>query len=236
MNTAIVPTTVSISEDQITDTTWLRYFDPKKALKGLNAHLGGLPSSDTPERYTRRNYIRGILYFLEWNGGAALRLPTEQVIKEFIAHLKHEKEWTRGNVVQNGVSSTTVAMGLISLPVMMKYKYSKSLACGTICASGTLGQIIPPSIVLILLGDVLGVPVGDLFQAAIWPGVMLVGAYIVYILIYAKLNPEAAQPIERDDSISRKQEVINALKAIVPPHVLTIVVSFALFAGVATPR
>jgi tripartite ATP-independent transporter DctM subunit len=79
------------------------------------------------------------------------------------------------------------------------------------------------------------VPVGDLFQAAIWPGVMLVGAYIVYILIYAKLNPEAAQPIERDDSISRKQEVINALKAIVPPLALIIVVLGSIFAGVATP-
>ncbi|SBS68857.1 Sialic acid TRAP transporter permease protein SiaT [Vibrio atlanticus] len=118
---------------------------------------------------------------------------------------------------------------------MLKYNYDKGLACGTICASGTLGQIIPPSIVLILLGDVLGVPVGDLFQAAIWPGVMLVGAYIVYILIYAKLNPEAAQPIERDDSISRKQEVINALKAIIPPLALIIVVLGSIFAGVATP-
>ncbi|NAZ44881.1 TRAP transporter large permease subunit [Vibrio toranzoniae] len=133
------------------------------------------------------------------------------------------------------VGASVVAMGLISLPVMLKYNYDKGLACGTICASGTLGQIIPPSIVLILLGDVLGVPVGDLFQAAIWPGVMLVGAYIVYILIYAKLNPESAQPIERDDSISRKQEVFNALKAILPPLALIIVVLGSIFAGVATP-
>ncbi len=133
------------------------------------------------------------------------------------------------------VGASVVAMGLISLPVMLKYNYDKGLACGTICASGTLGQIIPPSIVLILLGDVLGVPVGDLFQAAIWPGVMLVGAYIVYILIYAKLHPEAAQPIERDDSISRKQEVFNALKAILPPLALIIVVLGSIFAGVATP-
>lgn len=72
------------------------------------------------------------------------------------------------------VGASVVAMGLISLPVMLKYNYDKGLACGTICASGTLGQIIPPSIVLILLGDVLGVPVGDLFQAAVWPGIALV--------------------------------------------------------------
>lgn len=118
---------------------------------------------------------------------------------------------------------------------MLKYNYDKGLACGTICASGTLGQIIPPSIVLILLGDVLGVPVGDLFQAAVWPGIALVGAYVVYILIYAKLNPEAAQPIERDESLSRREEVIKALKAVLPPLALIIVVLGSIFAGVATP-
>ncbi|MBM7035906.1 TRAP transporter large permease [Vibrio ulleungensis] len=133
------------------------------------------------------------------------------------------------------VGASVVAMGLISLPVMLKYNYDKGLACGTICASGTLGQIIPPSIVLILLGDVLGVPVGDLFQAAIWPGLVLVGAYIVYILIYAKLNPEAAQPILSEENIDRKTEVFNALKAIIPPLALIIIVLGSIFAGVATP-
>ncbi|OEF03872.1 TRAP transporter large permease [Vibrio genomosp. F10] len=133
------------------------------------------------------------------------------------------------------VGASVVAMGLISLPVMLKYNYDKGLACGTICASGTLGQIIPPSIVLILLGDVLGVPVGDLFSAAIGPGFVLVGAYIVYILIYAKLNPESAQSMERDESISRKDEVITALKAVIPPLALIIVVLGSIFAGIATP-
>lgn len=133
------------------------------------------------------------------------------------------------------VGASVVAMGLISLPVMLKYNYDKGLACGTICASGTLGQIIPPSIVLILLGDVLGVPVGDLFQAALWPGFVLVGAYIAYILIYAKLNPLAAQAMERDNSISRKEEIVKALKAVVPPLALIIVVLGSIFAGVATP-
>ncbi|MCG3883514.1 TRAP transporter large permease subunit [Photobacterium leiognathi] len=133
------------------------------------------------------------------------------------------------------VGASVVAMGLISLPVMLKYNYDKGLACGTICASGTLGQIIPPSIVLILLGDVLGVPVGDLFQAALWPGFVLVGAYIVYILIYAKLNPDAAQPIERDASVSRSKEVFDALKAVVPPLALIVVVLGSIFAGIATP-
>lgn len=133
------------------------------------------------------------------------------------------------------VGASVVAMGLISLPVMLKYNYDKGLACGTICASGTLGQIIPPSIILILLGDVLGIPVGDLFQAALWPGFVLVAAYVIYILIYAKLHPESAQTIPSDPNISRKQEVLTALKAIIPPLALIVVVLGSIFAGVATP-
>lgn len=133
------------------------------------------------------------------------------------------------------VGASVVAMGLISLPVMMKYNYNKGLACGTICASGTLGQIIPPSIVLILLGDVLGVPVGDLFHAAIWPGLALVVAYVIYILIYAKLNPEQAQCMVREDDVSRKQEIKTALIAVIPPLALIVVVLGSIFAGIATP-
>ncbi|MBD1577772.1 TRAP transporter large permease subunit [Vibrio sp. S11_S32] len=133
------------------------------------------------------------------------------------------------------VGASVVAMGLISLPVMMKYNYNKGLACGTICASGTLGQIIPPSIVLILLGDVLGVPVGDLFHAAILPGLVLVGAYVIYILIYAHLNPQEAQCMTREENISRKQEIRKALFAVIPPLALIVVVLGSIFAGIATP-
>ncbi|MDD1795181.1 TRAP transporter large permease subunit [Enterovibrio sp. ZSDZ42] len=133
------------------------------------------------------------------------------------------------------VGASVVAMGLISLPVMLKYQYDKGLACGTICASGTLGQIIPPSIVLILLGDVLGIPVGDLFQAAVWPGLMLVGAYILYILYFAFRHPEAAQAMEPIEGQSRKEEIIEALKAVIPPLALIIVVLGSIFAGIATP-
>ncbi|MEZ9526401.1 TRAP transporter large permease [Enterovibrio norvegicus] len=133
------------------------------------------------------------------------------------------------------VGASVVAMGLISLPVMLKYQYDKGLACGTICASGTLGQIIPPSIVLILLGDVLGIPVGDLFQAAVWPGLMLVGAYILYILYFAFRHPEAAQAMEPIEGQSRNEEVIEALKAVIPPLALIIVVLGSIFAGIATP-
>ena len=96
------------------------------------------------------------------------------------------------------VGASVVAMGVISLPVMMKYKYNTPLACGTICASGTLGQIIPPSIVLIILGDVFQVPVGDLFAAAIWPGLTLVAAYILFILIVSYFKKDMAPAIPKD--------------------------------------
>lgn len=134
------------------------------------------------------------------------------------------------------VGASVVAMGLISLPVMLKYKYNKSLACGTICASGTLGQIIPPSIILIILGDVLGIPVGDLFQAAIAPGMILIGCYIVYILITTYLNPESAPAIPyNEEDGTRGQQIVTALKAIVPPLTLVLVVLGSIFTGIATP-
>jgi len=134
------------------------------------------------------------------------------------------------------VGASVVAMGVISLPVMMKYNYDKGLATGTICASGTLGQIIPPSIVLIILGDVFQVPVGDLFQAAIWPGLFLIGAYILYIIVYSYINKEAAPPIILKENIgSKSEQIIRALKAIIPPLVLILLVLGSIFMGIATP-
>ena len=133
------------------------------------------------------------------------------------------------------VGASVVAMGLISLPVMLAHKYDKRLSCGTICASGTLGQIVPPSIILIILGDVIGIPVGDLFRAAVIPGVVLVGLYIAYILILTKLRPETAPPMPADDSVSRKKEIFDALMAIIPPLALIVIVLGSIFAGIATP-
>ncbi|MCF6186620.1 MAG: TRAP transporter large permease subunit [Desulfobulbaceae bacterium] len=132
------------------------------------------------------------------------------------------------------VGASVVAMGVISLPVMLKYGYSKKLATGTICASGTLGQIIPPSIVLIILGDVFQLPVGDLFQAALAPGLVLVGCYIAYILIIAFLKPELAPAITISDE-HRKGAVKRAMFAILPPLTLIVMVLGSIFAGVATP-
>ncbi len=132
------------------------------------------------------------------------------------------------------VGASVVAMGVISLPVMLKYGYSKKLATGTICASGTLGQIIPPSIVLIILGDVFQLPVGDLFKAALAPGLVLVGCYILYILIICYLKPEIAPPIHIGDG-SKQPSIKDALFAIVPPMTLIILVLGSIFAGIATP-
>jgi len=134
------------------------------------------------------------------------------------------------------VGASVVAMGVISLPVMLKYNYDKRLATGTICAAGTLGQIIPPSIVLIILGDVFQVPVGDLFQAAFWPGFTLVFVYIAYIVIYSIVKKDAAPPVRMEqDTGTKKQQVGRALKAIVPPLVLIVLVLGSIFGGVATP-
>ncbi len=133
------------------------------------------------------------------------------------------------------VGASVVAMGVISLPVMLKYGYSKRLSTGTICAAGTLGQIIPPSIILIILGDVFGLPVGDLFRAALKPGLVLVGAYILYILVVAFFDKDAAPAIPPNDEISRKATIGRALVAIIPPLTLIVLVLGSIFAGIATP-
>lgn len=134
------------------------------------------------------------------------------------------------------VGASVVAMGVISLPVMLKYKYNTELATGTICASGTLGQIIPPSIVLIILGDVFQVPVGDLFQAAVWPGLFLVLAYILFIFVVALVKKDMAPAIPADPTRgSKSKQVVRALIDIIPSLTLIILVLGSIFAGVATP-
>jgi tripartite ATP-independent transporter DctM subunit len=132
------------------------------------------------------------------------------------------------------VGASVVAMGVIALPVMLKYGYSKKLATGTICAAGTLGQIIPPSIVLIILGDVFQLPVGDLFKAALAPGLVLVGCYILYIAVVALINTKVAPAIVID-SAHKKGAVRRALFSIIPPLALITMVLGSIFMGVATP-
>lgn len=132
------------------------------------------------------------------------------------------------------VGASVVAMGVISLPVMLKYGYSKKLSTGTICAAGTLGQIIPPSIVLIILGDVFQLPVGDLFKAALFPGLALVGCYVLYILVISMINKDAAPRIVVPED-EKKGMVWRAVLAIVPPLALIVMVLGSIFAGIATP-
>ena len=131
------------------------------------------------------------------------------------------------------VGASVVMMSLIALPLMLKHKYSPELATGAIAASGTLGQIIPPSIVLIVLGDQMHLSVGDLFRAALVPGLLLIGLYILYILIYAYFNKEVAPAIENDENYSKV--LIDALKVMVAPLLLIMAVLGSIFAGIASP-
>jgi tripartite ATP-independent transporter DctM subunit len=131
------------------------------------------------------------------------------------------------------VGASVVAMGVISLPVMLKNNYHEPTATGVICASGTLGQIIPPSIILIILGDVMGVPVGDLFKAAIIPGFLLVIIYTLYILVLGKIKPEYCPPMVVTET--KRELLVQAMKDIVPPLVLIFTVLGSIFAGIATP-
>ncbi len=129
------------------------------------------------------------------------------------------------------VSASVVMMSVIALPLMLKAGYDKGLAAGTVASSGTLGQIIPPSIILIILGDVMSVSVGDLFLGAVLPGMTLVGLYIAYILIRAFFEPKSAPVLEDTQDVSIKELIIS----IVPPLLLMVSVLGSIFAGIASP-
>ncbi|MCG8335993.1 MAG: TRAP transporter large permease subunit [Proteobacteria bacterium] len=131
------------------------------------------------------------------------------------------------------VGATVVTMGLLSVPVMLKQGYNKELATGTVSASGTLGQIIPPSIILVLLGDILGVSVGDLFMGAVIPGLVLVTLYIIYIALVAYFKPDLAPAMKGVQF--NKEFYIHVLKVLIPPLALMIAVLGSIFAGIATP-
>ncbi|SEH08080.1 Sialic acid TRAP transporter permease protein SiaT [Candidatus Venteria ishoeyi] len=132
------------------------------------------------------------------------------------------------------VGATVVTMGVIALPSMLKYGYAPSLATGTIAASGTLGQIIPPSIVLILLGDVIGVPVGRVFMAAVVPGLLIVLLFLLYILWNAWTNPKSAPAITLEDP-EQQLTLRKLLLSLLPPLLLILLVLGSIFAGIATP-
>jgi len=133
-----------------------------------------------------------------------------------------------------GVTAATVTtMGLISLPAMLQAGYNKSFASGVIVASGTLGQLIPPSIVLVVLGDQLGVSVGDLFLGSLIPGLLMAGAFALYVLVASQLNPSLAP--ERLETGSIAVQPMQLLRVLIPPLVLILLVLGSIFCGIATP-
>ncbi len=132
------------------------------------------------------------------------------------------------------VGGIIVTMGLLALPTMLRHHYSPEFATGTICAAGTLGQIIPPSIVLIVLGDVMGLSVSDLFAASFLPGILLVILYIIYIGIIAHLKPELSPP-PIASGLTRRQLFLRVAKSVIPPAALIIAVLGSIFFGIATP-
>jgi len=130
------------------------------------------------------------------------------------------------------VGATVVTMGIIALPTMLKHGYSPQLASGTIAAAGTLGQIIPPSIILILLGDIMGVPVGRLFIGAVMPGILLVLLFCLYIAMLAWLKPQVAPVLNPDKSEKMMRRVLFSL---LPPLSLVVAVLGSIFFGIASP-
>ncbi|MEJ5359194.1 MAG: TRAP transporter large permease subunit [Desulfobacterales bacterium] len=135
------------------------------------------------------------------------------------------------------VGATVVTMGLLSVPTMIRRGYSMELATGTVAASGTLGQIIPPSIVLVLIGDIIGVPVGDVFIGAVFPGLLLVAIFIAYIAVISIVRPQLAPPIPKEElaAIGSRELSRRVLRALIPPVVLILAVLGSMFAGIASP-
>lgn len=134
------------------------------------------------------------------------------------------------------VAATVVAMGLISLPIMLRYGYNKELATGVITASGTLGQLIPPSVVLVVLGDQLGISVGDLFIGSLVPGLLMAGAFGVHVIAIAFFRPDMAPPLPPEvREMGGKQLLKQVFQAMLPPLFLMLMVLGSIFFGIATP-
>ena len=131
------------------------------------------------------------------------------------------------------VAATVTTMGLISLPAMLKAGYNRSLATGIIAASGTLGQIIPPSIVLVVLGDQLGISVGDLFLGSLIPGILMASVFAIYVIVITAIKPELAP--EAKKLPFNKKQLIRLIRVMIPPLGLILLVLGSIFFGIATP-
>jgi tripartite ATP-independent transporter DctM subunit len=132
------------------------------------------------------------------------------------------------------IGAAVVLLAILGVPLMMKHEYDAALACGVVCATGTLGILIPPSIMLVLMADQIRVSVGDLFMGALFPGLLLGGLYMVFILIYAWLRPSVA-PAPKDAESVTFGLVLNVLKSTIPPATLILAVLGSIFFGIATP-
>jgi len=134
------------------------------------------------------------------------------------------------------IGASVIMLTLMALPTMLERNYSRPLATGTIAASGTLGILIPPSIMLVILGDLVQVPVGTLFAAAVGPGLLLSVLYLAFIFVFARLNPTAAPPLPEEFAPASTGELVGmVLKSLIPPVVLIAVVLGSIFGGLATP-
>jgi len=134
------------------------------------------------------------------------------------------------------VAATVIAMGLISLPVMLRYGYDKRLASGVIAASGTLAQIVPPSLVLIVLADQLGASVGDMYKGALLPGLIMVGLYLAYVFAVTIVRPHAAPALPASArTLHGTALLLRVLTTLLPPLLLIFLVLGTIFIGVATP-
>jgi tripartite ATP-independent transporter DctM subunit len=135
------------------------------------------------------------------------------------------------------VGATVITLGLLTLPTLLRRGYDPAISCGAICASGTLGQIIPPSLVLILLSDIMQLSVGTLFAAAVLPGLMLAGLYILWITVNGFLRPNSmpAVPKAERDALARADLWVRVLKVALPPLALVLSVLGSIIAGIAAP-
>jgi tripartite ATP-independent transporter DctM subunit len=135
------------------------------------------------------------------------------------------------------VGATVITLGLLTLPTLLRRGYDPAISCGAICASGTLGQIIPPSLVLILLSDIMQQSVGTLFAAAVLPGLMLAALYCAWIVIYGMIRPDAMPPVPQAerDALPTGELWLRALKVALPPLALVLAVLGSIIGGVAAP-
>jgi tripartite ATP-independent transporter DctM subunit len=133
------------------------------------------------------------------------------------------------------IGASVVMMSLMALPAMLRAGYQKELATGTIAASATLGILIPPSIMLVIMADLLAISVGNLFIGAILPGLLLSSLYFIYIIVISSLKPHIAPPIADDKMVDSKTLMLMVLKGFVPPVILIVMVLGSIFGGIATP-